>query len=359
MSNNIELPMFQKVWLMDKFNFYEYLSVMLDGGVTISETLDSVQLKIKNKFFKEKIQELQTYVSSWDSFSKSMKKIPQIFTSWEISIVESGETTGKLSISLAHLADNLRKSHDLRSKIKGALTYPIIIFLFLFLAIIIVLTYVIPAVSQLFETSEVALPLSTQALIATSNFVIFNWPILILLILTAIVFFYWYKNTQKWRANLDYFLLGLPLVGKVYKNYILASLSTNMGSLIASGVPVTKSLSLTARSLDNLVYETHLNDVMHKVSWGQKIVDSMSEVDPDHDFFPLDFLQMLSVGEKTASLDAVSKKLTDQYTREVNYSLANLTKWIEPVAILVAGVFVLWFAFAIFGAILKVTQTVS
>ena len=355
----VDLPMFQKVGLIDKFNFYEYLSVMLDGWVTISETLNSVQTKIKNPFFQEKIEELQTYVSSWDSFSKSMKKIPQIFTSGEVSIVESGETTGKLSISLGHLAENLRKSHDLRSKIKGALTYPIIIFLFLFLAIIIVLTYVIPAVSQLFETSEVALPLTTQALIATSDFIIYNWYTLVFFVLLVGVLFYWYKNTEKGRANLDYFLLGLPLVGKVYKNYILASLSTNMSSLISSGVPVTKSLSLTARSLGNVVYESHLNEVMRKVSAGQKIVDSMQEVDPENQFFPLDFLQMLSVWEKTASLDSVSKKLTDQYTREVNYSLANLTKWIEPLAILIAWVFVLWFAFAIFGAILKVTQTVS
>lgn len=90
---NINLSFLQKVSLIDKFNFYEYLSVMLDGGVTISETLNSVQTKIKNKYFKEKIAELQTYVSSGDSFSKSMKKIPQIFTSGEVSIVESGENT--------------------------------------------------------------------------------------------------------------------------------------------------------------------------------------------------------------------------------------------------------------------------
>lgn len=356
---NINLPIFRKVSLIEKFNFYEYLSVMLDGGVTISETLDSVQSKIKKPFFKEKIKELQTYVSSGDSFSKSMKKIPQIFTSGEISIIESGETTGKLSQSLSNLSENLRKSYDLRSKIKAALTYPIIIFLFLGLAIIIVLAYVIPAVSQLFETSDVELPGATKALIATSNFVIYNWPLLILFTATALLIFYGYKNTEKWRANLDYFLLSLPLVGKVYKNYLLASLSTSLGSLISSWVPVVKALSLTAKSLDNLVYETHLLEVMKKVSWGQKIVDSMQEVDEDHQIFPLDFLQMLSVWEKTASLDTVTKKLTDQYTREVNYSLWNLTKWIEPIAILIAGVFVLWFAFAIFGAILKVTQTVS
>ena len=150
------------------------------------------------------------------------------------------------------------------------------------------------------------------------------------------LFFYGYKNTETGRANLDYFLLRLPLVGKVYKNYLLSALSTNLGSLIASGVPIVKSLSLSARSLNNMVYETHLNAVIDKVSEGQKIVDSLQEVDPTHELFPLPFLQMLSVGEKTASLDTVTVKLTEQYTREVNYSLASLTKWIEPIAILIA-----------------------
>ena len=149
------------------------------------------------------------------------------------------------------------------------------------------------------------------------------------------------------------------MIGKVYKNYLLASLSTSLWTLIASWVPVVKSLSLTGKSLENLVYETHIMTVMEKVSLWQKITDSFSVVDPEHKFFPLDFLQMLSVWEKTASLDTVTQKLTAQYTREVNYSLWNLTKWIEPLAILVAGIFVLWFAFAIFGAILKVTQTVG
>jgi type IV pilus assembly protein PilC len=108
-----------------------------------------------------------------------------------------------------------------------------------------------------------------------------------------------------------------------------------------------------------MVYEMHLLAVMDKVSKWQKLTESLQEVDSSHALFPLDFLQMLSVWEKTASIDTVSAKLTQQYSREVDYSLATLTKWIEPIAILISWVFVLWFAFAIFGAILKVTQTVS
>ena len=359
MQDLLQGKIFTKVSLVDKYNFYEYISVMLDGGVTISETLESVQAKVKNEYFRQKISQLQTFVSSGDSFSKSMKKLPQIFSSSEVSIIESGEATGKLSFSLANLSESLRKNHELRQRIKTSLTYPTIIFLFLFVSVLIVLTYVIPAITPLFDTAEVALPFATVALINTSDFIRSHFLVLIFFFAVLAVSYMWYKNTEKWRANIDYFLLGLPLIGTVYKNYILSSLSLNLWNLVGSGVPVIKALTLTSKSVNNMVYMSLLDEVIASVSSGNKIVDSMSQVDEKNEYFPADFLQMLSVWEKTASLEKVSKKINEQYTREVNYSLQNLTKWIEPLAILVAGAFVLWFAFAIFGAILKVTQTVS
>ena len=350
---------FKKVNVMDKYNFYEYLSVMLDGGVTISETLESVQAKIKNEFFKEKINELLSYVASGDSFSKSMKKIPQVFASSEVSIIEAWETTGKLTDSLAKLSDDLRKTHELRAKVKWAMTYPTIIILFLIASVVAVLLFVIPSIKPLFDTAEVELPASTQALIGTSDFIANNFLLIALFFITVWVLFYGYKNTEKWRANVDYALLHTPLVGKVYKNYILSSIASSLGTLIGAWVWVLKALTLVSKSLNNAVYQSLLSEVITKVSSWNKIVDSMQDVDEENQFFPADFLQMLSVWEKTASLEKVSKKISVQYNREVDYSLSNLTKWIEPIAIMLAGVFVLWFAFAIFGAIMKVTQTVS
>ncbi len=332
---------------------------MLEGGVGMAETLQSVGSKIQNPYFKEKILEIETYVSSWDALSKSFKKIPQVFSPWEVAMVESGEATGKLSQSLDRLSKNLKKSHDLRSKIKSALTYPSIIFSFLVFAIVLVLVYVIPALSELFDNSGVGLPIATQMLIGTSNFIIYNWFLIILLLLMLVIVSFVYKNTESGKANIDSLILSLPLIGKVYRNYLLANFATNFGNLISSGVSVVSSLRLAGKSLNNAVYEHYILEVEKKVTWGSKIVDSFSEVDPDHHCFPQDYLQMLAVGEKTASLEKVSERLSEQYTREVQYSVANMTKWIEPLAILISGVFVLWFAFAIFGAILKVTQTVS
>jgi len=358
-NKSSDIILFKKVGLIDKYNFYEYISVMLDWGVWVTESLESVNSKISSPFFKAKIRELITYISSWDSFSKSMRKIPSVFQSSEISIIESWESTGQLSNSLMKLSDDLKKIYDLKNKIKWALTYPIIIFLFLFLALWIVLTYVIPTIKPLFADAGVELPLATKALLATSDFMINNVLFIFLFIATVIVFFIWYKNTKLWKITIENFVFSIPLIWKIYKNYILANIASNLATLIWSWINIVKALTLVWKATNSFIYMDLFSEIITKVSkWGW-IVKSMEEVDPEKEYFPSDYLQMLSVWERTANLESICLKMNKQYEKEVDYSLVRLTKWIEPLAILFAWVFVLWFAFAIFWAILKVTQTVS
>lgn len=354
-----EFFFFSKVTTIEKYNFYEYLWVLIDWGVNISESILSTGQKIRNPFFKQKIEELSMFVESGDPLSKSMKKIPQVFDSGEVAIIEAWEQTGTLTTSLFKLSEELKKNYALTQKVKWALTYPAIIFVFLILSVIIVLTYVIPAIKPLFETAQVELPLATQALVATSDFIRSKFLYLIVLFIGLFIVFTGWKNTEKGRAALDDFYLHFFLIWPVYRNYIVSIISSNLGTLIGSGVNVIKALTLVWRVSKNLVYESLFTAVIDKVSKGYRITDAMKEIDPNGYYFPHDFIQMLAVWEKTATLEKVCGKVNDQYTREVDYSLANLTKWIEPIAILIAWAFVLWFAFAIFGAILKVTQTVS
>lgn len=354
-----QIILFKSVSNLDKANFFEYISVMVDGWVSITESLDSVEAKVSSAYFKEKIDELHMYIQSGDPFSKAMKKMPDIFTRAEVSIVESWEQTGGLVGSLAKLSDDLKKVHNLKKKVQSSLTYPFIIFIFLFIAIIVVLVYVIPAIMPLFEWSDVELPGATKALIATSDFVKYNYGLLILFIASLYVGFLWYKSTQSGKEQIDHFFLHMPLVGRVYRNYMLANISSNLWSLIGAWVSVMNTLKLVWKSTDNEIYKHLFEDIQKKVSEGEPIVESMKQVDPRKIYFPADFLQMLSVWERTASLEKISRKLNNQYEKEVEYSLASLTKWIEPLAILLAGLFVTWFAFAIFGAILQVTNTVG
>ena len=349
---------FKKVSLLDKFNFYEYLAIMLDGWVTITESLKSVTKKIKNPYFKERIEEILIFISSWDSLNKAMKKIPDIFWTQEHSIIEAWENSWTLVSSLSALALEQKKLYELKQTIKASLTYPIIIIIFLVIAVLIVMTYVVPSLIPLFSETWVEKPFATIALIATSNFLINNYILLILFLLTLILSFTFYKSTDNWKKTLDNIYLNAPLIWSVYKNYIIASSSSILWVMMNAWIPVVKTIILVWKSTNNAIYEELFNNISTRVWNWKKIVDSIWEVDEENKYFPSDFVQLLSVWEKTASLDKVCKKLNEQYSREVNYSLATLTKWIEPMAILIAWGFVLWFAFAIFGAILKLTQTV-
>lgn len=351
--------LFKKVSYIEKSNFYEYLSVMLDSGVNFIQALDSFSDRTKNEYFKEKIWEIKTYVSSWESLSKAMKKMPDLFDDTETSITEAWEKSGSLVNSLESLSNDFKKIHNLRWKIKGALTYPIIIFLFLIVAVIIVMTYVIPMLKPLFDTAEVELPFATTALIATSDFIsnyLIHLIIWIWLLFTWLVF---YRNTPSGKEVFDRFFLGLPLIWNLYRNYIISRVASNLGVLISAWVPILKILTLVGKSTNNVVYVALFDRIITKVSSGSKIVESMLEVDPLHEYFPSDFITMLSVWEKTANIWKITEKINNQYTIEIDNSLASITKWIEPIAIASAWIFVLWFAFAIFGAILKLTQTVG
>lgn len=361
MDSHKSLPLhfWKKISVAEKYNFYEYLAVMIDSGVWMTSALESVQEKINNPYFNIKIGELITFIMSWDPFSKAMKKVPQIFWVAEISIIEAWEQTGKLAVSFERLSEDMKQAHELKNKIKSALNYPMIIFGFLFIAVIVILVYVIPNIRPLFEDAGIELPLATRALLTTSDFIIGNFLYLIFFGAFIWVAFVAYKTTDSWNKSLDNMWLNLPLVGRVYKNYILADIAGNLGSLIWSGVPIIKSLTLTWVSTDNSVYQSLFKDVVVRVSAWERIVESMSSVDPDKKYFPNDFLQMLSVWEQSAKIQHISEKINAQYKRELNYSLSILTKWIEPLAILIAWLFVVWFALAIFGAILKVTTSIG
>ena len=358
LESHENFTLFKKVWDKDKYNFYEYIAVMLNSGVWMWETLSGVTEKLDNVYFKQKINEMLIFISSWDSLSKAMKKNPSIFGKHEISIIESWETTGSLWKSLESLAMSIRKNDILKKKIKSSLTYPLIIFIFLLSAVVIVLIYVIPSLMPLFENSEAELPMTTKALVATSDFLKNYYLFIIFFLFSGFVFFVWYKSTESWKEKLDNMLLSLPLVWKVYRNYIITNISSSMWNLIWSWVSTIKVLKLVWKSSGSYIYEQLFNEIMKKVESWQKIVESMRAVDEDKFYFPNSYLQMLAIWEKTANMEEINLKIVDQYSREVDYSLSNLTKWIEPLAIVIAALFVLWFAFAVFGAILQVTQAV-
>lgn len=349
----------KNISLRDKYNFYHYIGLMLDGGVSIEESLKSVSIKVSSQYFKIKIQELFIFISSWDSFSKAMKKMPHIFSLREVSMIEAWESSGDLAKSLQNLGDDLRYSDQLKWKVKNALTYPAIIFTFLLFAIFLVFIYVIPSIRPIFDDMWSELPWATIALLGVSDFIKENFLSLLFFIVFLSVLFIWYKNTKTGKSHIESFVFSLPIIGKIYRNYLIAHITKILSSLLNARVSILKIIFLTWRSTNTLTYELLFEQVALRIEKGMNLVDSIQDVDKNHEYFPLDVIQMLSVWEKTWALGNVSLKISESYEEQVDNSLWILSKTIEPLAIFIAGVFVLWFAFAIFGAILEITNIVG
>jgi len=362
-KDNQEYIIFKSISSMEKHNFYDYIAIMLDAWVWMWKSIETAIEKTDNKYFKTVIEKLLLFIVSWDALSKSMKKDPDNFSDYEISVIEAWEFSWTLSKSLSELAKKMKKAHNLKKKITWALTYPLILFLFLSLAIMIVLKYVIPSLMPIFETTSIdwkalELPFATLALINASNFIVNYFIIIIIFIAFIVISFIWYKNTQYWARKIDHLLLSIPLIWIVYKNYILANISSSLWNLIWAWVPTLKVLKLVWKSSWSIIYEDIFKIIIKHVEKWERIAESIINIDVDKFYFPNTFIQMLSVWENTANIQEISKKMYNQYLREVNYSISNLTKWLEPIAILFASFFVLWFAFAIFGAIMKLTTSI-
>lgn len=356
---DVKVNFWNRITIKDKALLYEHLSNLVDWWVTVIDALQAFLQKTKNIKMVKEIWTLLMFVNSWDSFSIAMKKMPWIFEKKEIAIIEAWENSWTMQKSFESLASQLREQEELKQKAKSALTYPVIIMVFLVLAVVIIMTYVIPRLRPLFDNAKVELPFSTKTLIFTSEFIINNFIVLILLAIGWIIWIKAFSQSESWKMFFDDIILKIPLVWDVYRNYVIAQIASNLGLLIWAWIPIIKTIVLSWESSNNVIYSQAMVMVSEKVTIWKKLTQSFEEVDPLNKYFPSDFLQMIWAWEKTSTVNKVCEKIKIQYTREVDNSLNVLIKWIEPLAILIAWAFVLWFAFAIFSAVLKITETVG
>ena len=266
----------------------------------------------------------------------AMRKIPDFYGEKEIAIVESGEQTGMLRTTFDAIAKELRMQEELRRKVLGALTYPLIIMIFLVLALIVVMVYVIPQIMPIIAEMTTDIPLSTRSLIAVSDFLANNLLLLIIGSIAVGLLIYGYSNTEHGRRFFDREKLFLPIVGRVYRNYIIVGVMSTFHLLSSSGVSIVKALRLTGASSGNRIISDLFSRIAEDVSHGQRITESMRTADPEARIFTPDILQMIESAEQTSTVHEVTRKISEQYRREVDSSLAVMVKFIEPAALLFA-----------------------
>jgi type IV pilus assembly protein PilC len=313
--------------------FVRQLSTMIDAGLPLVQGLEVLASQQENKTFKKILQDTKSDIESGSTFADALKKHPKQFDRLFCNMVAAGETGGILDDVLKRLADYMEKALRLKRKVKGALTYPIIVLSISALVIGVILIFVIPVFEQMFADLGSALPVPTQMVVNLSNFLKSYFPFIIGALVVMVFLFKKYYNTEKGRRVVDRLILRSPVFGPLLKKVAVAKLTRTLGTLINSGVPILETLNVAAGTAGNKIVEEAIYNVRSSISEGRSIAQPLGE----SGVFPAMVVQMISVGETTGALDQMLNKIADFYDEEVETAVDALTSMIEPFMIVFLG----------------------
>jgi len=326
----------KKISLRDITVFTRQLSVMLKSAVAPVEALRAQMIQTENPNFKEKILKIAETVESGNPLSRAFSFFPEVFDSFYISCLRSGEASGKVADSLNYLADHLEREFHLQQKIRGAMIYPIFVIVVLIGVIFLAAFFIVPNLSEVLKNFGTKLPLSTRAIISFSDFIKEGGWILIFVILGAIFITpFLFKRSKEGKKSWDKFSLKLPILGEFYKKVSLTRFSENLSVLISAGLPITSALEITKSIIGNDVYEKIVAETGERVARGETISSVFLRYP---EVIPAFVTQMISTGEKIGRLEDTLMDVVNFYKAEIDRTINNLTSILEPILLLVLGI---------------------
>jgi len=331
------ITIFERISQKDIVLFSRQLSIMFKSEVPLVETLSTLARQTKNLSFKEKILALSEDVEGGTSFSKALARYPKVFSSFYISVIKSGEASGKLAEVLERLAGHLERDYHFRSKIRGAMIYPALIVFVVLVVLLLMVFFVIPNLSKILEETGQELPVIIQFMTNLSTFLKgWGW-VLILIFLGLVLFILQYYRTLEGRKVFDKFFLKLPLIGEFLKIVYVSRFAENLSTLISGGLPISQSLEIAGEIVGHAVYKDIILKAKDEVQKGESISSILQEYP---EIFPPIFVQMTLVGEKTGTLDKTLMGVVDFYKEEVDRTIDNLLSVLEPALIVFLGLIV-------------------
>ncbi len=347
---------FSGVSLKEKMIFARNLSIMVASGVTVSQAIHNLEEQTQNKKFKKILGEIYKGLQEGKAFSETLAGYPLIFSDLFVNMVRVGETGGNLEEVLNILAEQIEKENDLTRKVKGALIYPAVIIVAMIGIGILMLTYILPKITGVFNDMDVQLPATTKFVIGISDLLKKNsWAVVVFFIFGGI-FLRLFLQTTIGKKTISYLLLVFPSVKNLVIKVNCARFARVYSSLLKSGVSVIEALEIVSNTLTNYYYKKAIKDSIAEVKKGtelSKIFASKRTV------FPIIVSQMLEVGEETGKTEAVLLKLAEFYEEEVNQITKNLSSIIEPILMLLIGGSVGFFAVAMLQPMYSVLENIK
>ena len=330
------------------------LSTLVSAGLPLVECLSALIDQVDSEGLKRMLTETRERVNEGSSLADALAEHPKLFSDLYVNMVRAGEASGALDVVLLRLADYTESTARLRSKLRSALTYPILMVVVGGAILFFLLSYVVPKITRIFTESKQVLPLPTRALLAISGAFASYWPVVLVLLIAAAFGFRYWVRTPTGRARYDRWILRLPVFGKLLQKIAVARFSRTLSTLLKSGIGLLPSLDIVKNIVDNRVLFEATEAARDAIREGQSIAPPLKK----SGIFPPLMIHMIAVGERSGQLEEMLFKTAETYEGEVDSTIATLTTLLEPVMILFMGGLVLFIVLSILLPIFQMNQLI-
>ena len=336
--------------------FSRQLATLVSSGIQLVQGLSILEEQFESPTFRKIIRAIRSDIEAGVSISEAIGRHPDVFSELYVGMIHAGEVGGILDQVLDRLATYLESSEALKSKIKSAMMYPIIVTIVAIGAAIIMLTMVVPRFAALFAEMGAKLPAPTLMLVNISNFLKkWIWLFVLVGVAAVIIFRRIYKTSYKFALKVDSMLLKLPIFGDVIRKTVIARVTRTLGTLLHAGVPILQALETVAKTAGNKLVERTILEARDAIREGERVAEPFKK----SDVFPPMVIQMIAVGEETGALDTMLAKIADFYDREVSDAVEGLAGVIEPLIIVFLAVVVGGMVVAMYLPMFEITSKIS
>jgi type IV pilus assembly protein PilC len=345
----------QKVKQKEVVIFARIFATMINAGLPLIQCLELLAQQEQNKTFAQIITAIKEDIEGGSTLSDALRKYPNIFDDLFVNLVAAGESGGILDVILQRLSNYMEKAMKLKSKVKGAMTYPASVLVISIAVVALLLVKVIPVFQKMFEGFGGELPGPTQFLISLSQYAQKYFLVAIIALAIVVYAFRRYYKTEKGTLLIDGLILKSPVFGPLLKKVAVARFTRTMATMMTSGVPILEGLAIVSKTAGNKIVENALIRVRKSISEGKTIAEPLLETG----IFPPMVVQMIAVGEATGALDAMLSKIADFYDDEVDAAVNAMTALLEPFMMVFLGGVVGGMIIAMYLPIFKMASVVG
>lgn len=332
-SFNKSFSLFNSIKNKDVVILSKQMSTLFTAQVSALRIFQLLSGEMEKPALRDVLIGISDDIQTGSSISVALSKYPKVFDNFYVNMVKAGEESGKLDQTFEYLADYMERNYEVSAKVKNALIYPAFVITTFVAVMVLMLTVVIPKISSIIVDSGQKIPVYTKVVIAASNFLVNFGPVFLTLLVIGGFFSIRYLLSPKGKFFLSHLKLQLPYISNLYKKLYLSRISDNMNTMLTSGIPMIKSLELTASVVDNVIYEDMMVKVIEDVKAGFPLSDAFGK----HPQMPGILVAMTKVGEETGEVGTILKTLARFYQKEVMTAVDTLVDLIEPMMIVLLG----------------------